>query len=363
MQWAAEMNTRGFSAKIITGKTIHPQEDYKTYSERTGVPIEILPSLQREVNFRNDLKALFELKKLIKRESPKIVHTNTSKAGILGRFAAAMNHAPVIVHSPHGHIFYGYFSRWKTNLFIQLERWVAKYTQRITTLTHLGRQDHLDLKITRPEKMVVICPGIDIDKYRLPRENRLTMREQLGISSNKTVIGWVGRVDLVKNPRMLLKAAQLLKGEDLHFLLIGDGELLSDMRRLAKELSIESIITFPGHREDIPAILTAMDIYVLSSLNEGFGRSIIEAQAAGLPVIATNVGGVREIIMDGETGILIPSQDYQALAHKIMKLMKEPALRQRLSADADLRLNRFSLKNTVDNIENLYRELLTYTKS
>lgn len=359
MQWAEGIKNLGHRTKIVTGKTVHPQEDFHTYTARTGVPIDVIHSLVRPPGIRCDYRALKTLIRLIRNERPHIVHTNTSKAGILGRFAARINKVPVIIHSPHGHIFYGYFSKAKTKFFIGLERWAAGFTHQITNLTRLGMEDHIRLRVAPSEKLRVIYPGVELGKYAVSTQIRGQIRCGIGISDETTVIGWVGRIDSVKNPLMFIQAAVLLKDKNLHFLLVGDGELMESMRRKVDEMSLNEKFTFTGHRTDIPNLLAAMDIYVLTSLNEGFGRTIIEAQSANLPVIVTDVGGVSEIVIDGETGILIPSEDPSALAQAILRLTGDSQLQKRLIANARKRLKRFSLQNTIDNIENLYRELLS----
>lgn len=222
MQWAAGMLEAGYETKLVTGRSEHPQEDFGVYSRRTGVPIIAVESLHRELELGNDWRAYRELKRIIRAEKPDIVHTNSSKAGILGRLSAKSCRVRVIVHSPHGHIFYGYYGRLKTAVFIAVEKWAAKFTGRITNLTQLGLEDHLKFKIGPRKKFTVIYAGIDTELYAEPKKSREEMTAELGIPEGAFVVGWVGRFADIKNPLMIVKAGEILSGNpDYHFLMAG----------------------------------------------------------------------------------------------------------------------------------------------
>ncbi|MBL7190507.1 glycosyltransferase family 4 protein [bacterium] len=362
MQWAAAFKQKGWDSKIITGKTAEPQEDFSVYSRRTGVPIILIEPLHRELEPKNDFKALFKLIALIMKEKPDIVHTNSSKAGILGRLAAWLNRVPVIVHSPHGHIFYGYYGKAKTLVFIWLERLSAMITDRVITLTKLGMQDHIDLKIAKPEKFVPIYCGIDLKRYSEPSRSKDVIRREIGLPEDKFIIGWVGRLVDIKGCEYFIKAASLLKDDyKLHFLIVGGGPNEDNLHKLAEKLEIQDRITFTGHREDIPDMFAVMDIYILSSLNEGLGRTILEAQAAGAPVIASNVGGVPEIVENDYTGILTPPKNSQVLAQTISLLAQDDEFRRKLRTEAFRKLEKFTLQKTIGDLDDLYQELLSKT--
>jgi glycosyltransferase involved in cell wall biosynthesis len=355
LQWAEGLQKRGFQITIISGRTDNPERDLSAFASRTGIPLVMFPSLQREVQPFSDIKALVILYRYIKKAKPDIVHTHTSKAGFLGRIAAKLNRVPVIIHSTHGHIFYGYYGRLKTKLFILMEKFAGNFTDCITELTQLGIEDHIKLKIAPRDKFVVLRAGIDLTQYRSPQKNREQMRQEFSLPVEAFVVGWVGRMTDIKNPLLLVKTAEILKNKSsLRFLMAGGGELLEPAKELAIQLNIVDKIIFTGHRNDIPNILTAVDIYVLTSRNEGLGRSILEAQAAGITVIATNVGGVPEIVTDGETGILVPANNPSALAEAIVKLTFHPELRVKLSQKALQNLGAFSLEKSLNDLEHLY---------
>jgi len=360
LQWAEVFHKRGYQTAIVTGKTVHPHCDLIDYSRRAGVEIITVNSLLRELNPWQDLKSLLSLCKIIRKTKPQIVHTNTSKAGFLGRLAAWLCKTPVIIHTTHGHIFYGYYGKLKTAIFIILEKLAAWVTDTITELTNLGVEDHIRLKIAPREKFAVVRAGVDLEKYAHPAKSPNTIKQELNLPPDKIIIGWIGRFDAVKNPLLLVQAAVLLKDQhNLHFLMAGDGELFEQAKQLASEMKVEDKFTFPGFRSDVPDLLSVMDIYCLTSLNEGMGRSILEAQAAGAAVIAADVGGVPEIVENHITGILFPSGDYRQLAEFITHLSHNPILRKKLTETAKNRLFAFSLQKTIEDIDNLYQKLLS----
>jgi len=320
----------------------------------------MLNSLRRELHPLNDLWSFWRLCRTIGKIKPLIVHTNSSKAGILGRAAAWLCRVRIIVHTTHGHIFYGYYGRLKTRVFIILEKLAAFVTDTITELTNLGVEDHVRLKIAPREKFTVIRAGVDLAKYAVPSKSREEILSELHLPLGKIIIGWIGRFDTVKNPLLLIQTANILKDNPkLHFLMAGDGELFEKAKELTCEMKIEDRFTFPGFRNDIPDLLSVMDIYCLTSLNEGLGRSILEAQAAGAAVIACKVGGVPEIVEPNLTGILIPSNDCAALAAALEILTCDSDLRSRIAAEAKKRLTAFSLQKTIKDFDNLYQELLS----
>lgn len=358
LQWAERMKAEGHETKIITGRTIEPHTDLKKYSERTGVPVIILQSLHREIEPLSDLQAFFKLLKIIGNEKPDIVHTNSSKAGLLGRMAAWLNRVPAVIHSPHGHIFYGYYGKIKTGIFIILERLTAKITNKITILTQPGIDDHLKIKIAPKSKFVLLPAGIDLELYRIPQKSQDSIRQSLDIGEDDIVIGWVGRMVDIKNPKMFIETAKILNENKYKFVMVGDGPLANDCQRLVDKYGLSEQFVFTGHRNDVPDLLHAMDIYVLTSDNEGLGRSILEAQSAGIPVIATSVGGVPEIVKDHLNGILVPARDIAALAQSIRELAGDSSTIDKFKKEAEKNLSEYSLDNTVAALNSIYRDLL-----
>lgn len=355
LQIGKGLSKRGHYVKIITGLTINPQESFEEYTEKTGIPIEVISELRREINLFLDLSAFLKLYSLIKKERPLIVHTHTSKAGILGRWAAYIAGVKTIIHSTHGHIFYGYFGNFKTTLFLWMERLTAKITKRITTLTNLEIEDYQRLRFANKERFIAIPYGIDIERYKKADKSREEIKKVLGLSSQDQVVGWAGRLVPVKDCGTFIKAASLIKeNKGLKFLIVGDGPERQKLEEMAEGLGIEAIFT--GTRRDIYDIMSVIDILVLSSLNEGLGRVLLEAMAAGKPIVATKVGGVPEVVTDGLTGILVPPSDPHSMAFGIKELLKNPERMAMMGEICRKRAEEFDIKIAVDRLESLYEK-------
>jgi glycosyltransferase involved in cell wall biosynthesis len=295
-------------------------------------------SLKRDPRPLYDLKALFRLYRFIRNGKFDIVHTHTSKAGFIGRLAAQLAGAPIVVHSTHGHVFYGYFGKLKTKLFVFLEKNAAKISDRVLCLTEMEIEDHLKLEIGNWELFRYVYSGVPLEQYSKPATPPEAVREKLGLPPDALVIGTVARIDPVKGIRYIVEAFRLLYDENprAHLVLAGDGEDRPALETVAREYGIADRIHFLGHRTDVPDLLHAMDVFALPSLNEGYGKAIVEAMCAGRPVVATRVGGVPALIKDGETGLLVPPADPAALAHSAGLLINDAGMRRRL-ADAALR--------------------------
>lgn len=361
---AAGLARRGYRVRLITGLTRHPQEDIVAFGRRSGVPVTVLPSLRRSVWPWYDLAALFHLVRLMIKLRPRLVHTHTSKAGTLGRIAAWLTRRPRVVHTPHGHVFYGYFSKPLSVAFTQLERILARTADRITTLTKMGRLDHLGLHIGKPDQLQVIGPGVRLERFAHSPDLREPMRRELGFR-DEPVVGWVGRLTEIKDCATFLKAAGEVAREmpETRFLVVGDGELRTDLEAQAERLGLKERVRFLGHREDVPALMAAMDLFVLSSLNEGFGRVLVEAMAAGLPIVATIVGGVAEVVGHGETGLLVPSGEPTAMAEAMLAILQDMGMARRFWERGRRTAEAHSVERMVADFAALYQELGVYPGS
>ncbi|MEK6693336.1 MAG: glycosyltransferase family 4 protein [Nitrospirota bacterium] len=361
MQIGEGLSKKGHDVRIITGFTKEPQEDFEEYSKRTGVPLTVVQKIKREISPLFDFYSFCKLYRFVKEERPEVVHTHTSKAGILGRWAAWLNGVKVIIHSTHGHIFYGYFGWIKTKLFFWTERITAGITDRVTTLTDLEIEDYQRLRLARREKYITIPYGIDTKKFQGSEKTREEVRQILGLSSEDKVIGWIGRLVPVKDCGTFLKAAFLLKDKtgrspelkNMKFLIVGDGPERKKMEEMAEKLGVKAIFT--GTRKDICDIIPSMDILVLSSLNEGLGRVLLEAMAAGKPVVATKVGGVPEVVKDGITGILVPPSNPEEMASAVMKILTAPEMADAMGEEGRIRSEGFDIQIAIDNLESLYK--------
>lgn len=336
-------------------------EENRRRLEAAGVRCHFVPTLTREVHPVKDVIALIQLIGLLRREQPAIVHTHTSKAGVLGRLAAKIAGVPVIIHTPHGHVFYGHFGRLASWVFLQIERLLAQITTRLIALTEAERDEHLVRRVGRADCFTVAPSGIDLDRFR--RVAGVSGRRPPGIicPPDAIVVGSVGWLTEVKGHRFLIEALARLKPSHprLHLLIVGSGDLREECEVLARKLGVGDAVQLLGEREDVPDCLAAMDLFVLPSLNEGMGRALVEAMAAGRPVIASRVGGVPAVVEHRRTGLLVPSGDSAALAEAIDELLRRPEWAKELGAAASERMDaRYGVAALVRTVERVYETSL-----
>lgn len=330
--------------------------------DRCGVRWRLMPALVRPISPVADLQALWSLILLFRREKPVLVHTHTSKAGLLGRLAAKIAGVPAVIHTPHGHVFYGHFGPLLSRLLLLIERILSRFTRRLVALTESEREDHLHRKVGRAETFAVIPSGIDLDRFRRLDRGDRRKAARFGCPPGASVVGTVGWLTEIKGHRYLVEAAARLKQEfpQLQVIIVGSGGLGPSLERLATELGMQRALHLLGHRADVEVCLHAMDLFVLPSLNEGMGRALVEAMAAGLPVIATKVGGVPALIDHDRTGLLVPPADSAALADAVRFLLRHPEEAERLGRAAQASITeRFSADSMVQALERLYQETLT----
>lgn len=329
--------------------------------DEAGITWQVLNSFTRELNPPKDLMVLWQLTRLFREERPTIVHTHTSKAGVLGRMAAFLTRVPVVVHTPHGHVFYGHFGSGLSRLFLYIERILAKRTTRIIGLTEAERMDHLERGVGEDKKFAVIPSGIDLEDFRQWVGVRGHRPPGFDMPQDAIVIGSVGWLTKVKGHRTLIEAIARLKPRFplVHLVMVGGGDLLGELAALATQFGIENSVTFLGERQDIPECLAGMDIFVLPSLNEGMGRALIEAMAAGRPVIASRVGGIPAVVRHRDTGMLVPPGDVRALEGAVSEFLIRPIWAKEVGGKATEAIgSRFSSKEMVRAIEVVYEEAL-----
>ena len=351
----AGLKGMGYDVFVAVGPTLDPQADINAFSARTGIPVYHIKSLRRDLNPFQDVLAFFEILNLIRKIKPDVLHTHTSKAGFIGRIAGRIAGIKVAIHMPHGHVFYGYFSRLTSRVFMYLEKIAARFTNKIITLTEIEKTEYLHENLAPDNKIVTIPCGIDIVKFS---SSRMTVRNEFCISPDMPVIGWVGRAEAVKGCEYFLRACHLIKKElpGARFLVVGDGSLNGDMEKLAYSLDLNKEVTFTGFRTDIPAIMNSIDLLLHTPLNEGLGRVLLEAMTCGKPIVAANVGGIPEIVEDGMNGFLVPPGDYISMARESLRILKDTELANRFgSANRNKALN-FSTGQMVQKIHNLYSE-------
>ena len=347
-----------YEVDLISGPTMGPEGSLEPKIIAAGIPIVRASHLVRPARPWDDVIALRELTDIIRRGRYDIVHTHTSKAGFLGRWAARRAGVPHIVHTPHGHVFDGYFWQPVTQLYIRLEQWAARFTDRMIALTDDEIETYLRHGIGTRRQYTVISSGIELEPFLEAHAYRDTIREELGVR-DAIVIGAVGRLEPVKGFDDLLSAAEQVRREipNACFVIVGQGSREAELRRQSAPLG--DAVRFLGYREDIAHIMAGCDIIAVPSRNEGMGRVVVEAGAAGLPVVATAVGGLPHVVDHERTGILTPPGDARSLADALVRLARDPALRAAMGEAARRKMiPAFGVGAMVSAIETVYDELM-----
>ena len=311
-----------------------------------------------------DVHALCQLRNLLRRERFDIVHTHNSKGGILGRLAAHFARVPVVVHTVHGFAFHQQESRLRRRLFIQLERAAAHWCHQLIAISGPMIEWAEAEGIAPARRFVKVYSGIETDRFRGAHRDSF-LKDELGLDEERVVIGMVSKLWPGKGHQVFIEAAALLARQGLPFqlLIVGEGELERNLKRLVERHSLGDRVRFSGFRADIPEITAQLDISCLPSFFEGMGRVALEAMAAGKPMVASAVGGLVELVEDGVTGYLVPAGDVEALAGRLARLVQDASLRRRMGRQAALRVDdRYSAARMVEQIHRVYLRLLDDTR-
>lgn len=319
-----------------------------------------LTSLVNPISPLQDLIAFIQIINLLHREKFDIIHTHSSKAGILGRWAGRITGIPVIVHTVHGFAFHDFMPMWKKKLYILLERISQKCADFYITVSELNRQEAVKLQLFGVDNSITIYSGIDFDK--LDREADLNLvKHQIGIPEGWQAIVSVGRLDTQKAHHFLIEAfAKVLQDyPKTLLLLVGDGELRQELEAQVSRLDITEKVYFLGSREDVPEILKISNIFALSSLWEGLGRAMTEAMLVGKPVVVPEIYGIPEIVHHHETGLLFEAKNVKQLSNHLLYLLQHPEEQSRLGENAKgLTRKLFDGDSMVRQIEVVYENLL-----
>jgi len=310
-----------------------------------------------EVSPFKDLHALWQLDRLLAREKFDLVHTHNSKAGFLGRLAARWNHVPSIIHTVHGFAFHEEENWFFRHLFIVLERMAARWCDQMIAISQPMLEWAQREKIAPPEKLVKIYSGIEVERFRNQPPSP-ELKSRFGIQPEETVIGVVSKLWEGKGHEVLIDAvARLLdSGCRVKLLMVGEGYLEEKLREKVKHLGIEKNVVFTGFWSDVPEITAILDISALPSFYEGMGRVVLEAMAAGKPVVASRVGGIPEFVEDGVTGYLISPGDVEALVQRLKTLISDSDLRQEMGQRGAERMrHEHSAETMVNRIHQVYQ--------
>ena len=348
-------NTIEFDHRLYTGFCAADEADYLE-TVATDVKATRIEGFGRRVSLGGDVKAFVALVKEIRSFRPHVIHTHTAKAGFLGRIASVISLQPSIrVHTFHGHLLNGYFGAFKRALVVVAEKTLAFFTHQLLAVGNKVRQDLLQAGIGNANKFGLMPPGLSIG----PLSNKKDAQESYRLTSDVLQCAFIGRVTQIKRPDRFLDVVSEIKkrGVTLHFFMAGDGELLEQCReRIARE---DLPVTVLGWQSDIEKVLSAADMVVLTSDNEGTPLSLIQAGMAGLPVVTTRVGSVPEVVLDGTTGI-ITGLEVNEIADALEKLAKNAGLRATMGKAAqEFTLTNFGVERLVHDHEELYKKLLT----
>ena len=333
-------------------------------ANKQGIEIIDVPSLVRRISPINDVRGLVALFRYIRKIKPHIVHTHTSKAGILGRLAAWMARVPIVIHTPHGHVFYGHFGRSLSRVFLQMEKLLGRITHHQIALTPEEGNDYLNLGVANSNNLSVIHSGVDLNCYKRSKTKGNPGKNELAIPPDSLVVGYVGWLIPIKGVSHLVNAmAEVMQRHPNSLLvLVGKGDEKGEeeikLREQVENLGLADNVHFLGWRPDVDEIMGCFDIFVLPSLNEGMGRVLVEAMAAGLPIVANRVGGIPDLIKHGENGLLVPPANPGALEQAISDLLSDKARRKRMGETGKRMCRPYSVEAMVEEIDNLYSRLL-----
>jgi len=347
-----------FVGALLAGDPEGREGSLADEATRMGVPVVHVPRLRRSLSPVDDLLALAWLFRYFRRERPAIVATHMAKAGTLGRLAAALAGVPVIVHTFHGHVLDGYFGRFTTSFFLQVERLLGRLTTQFVAISPEVAADLDRLRIGKG-KTTIVRLGLELQYLLTPQPGRL--RAELAIPVDAPVVGIVGRLVPIKAVNLFLESARLVveRCPDARFAIVGDGELWDELHAAVRRLGLDDRVHFTGWRHDLSAVYSDLDIVVCCSINEGTPVSLIEAGAAGRPVVGTQVGGIPDIIAAGVNGLLVPSDNARALADAINELINDPGRRHSMGlAGRQMAMERHSPERMVSKLKDLYARLL-----
>ena len=342
--------------------------------QKLGIHAIKISEMMRSINGYNDVVAYEKIKSIIKRYKPDIVHTHASKAGVLGRQAAISCGVPVIVHTFHGHIFNSYFNKYVTETFRKIEQHYAKRTSAIVAISDIQKYELSEIyNIAPPEKFRVIPLGFDLNRFQENKAmKRDAFRKQYDIADDEIAVSIVGRLVPVKNHRMFIDAIKKVKSKTnrkVRGIIVGDGDLRDGLLEYANLHGLTS--STPEHKvpnsdliftswiKDADYVFAGSEISALTSLNEGTPVSIIESQAANVPVVSTIVGGIRDVVVEGKTALLSPTQNVEAFSDNLLMLIENDEMRKQMSEDGWIFVrDKFHYTRLVNDMKNLYDELL-----
>ena len=351
----------GMDVQLITGPTTGTEGSLDSVLANNSLPLTIVPPLVRPLHPWKDWMAWRELVRLFRVQAPQIVHTHSSKAGVLGRLAAARAGVPIVVHTIHGPSF-GSFQGWLANsIFKAAERYAARVTTHFVVVAEAMKQQYLAAGIGHPDQYTTILSGFALAPF-LAAANDLQLRARLGLAPDDIVIGKIARLFKLKGHDDLLTVAPELVRHcpQIRFLFVGDGPWRGRFEKRVRALGLEKHVVFRGlvPPDAVPALVGIMDLVAHLSLREGLPRALAQALAGARPVVAYDSDGAREVCLENETGFLLQPGDLAGLRKRLLQLAQDRALRERLGRHGQQFVReRFGVERMVDSLYQLYRRL------
>jgi len=361
---AKELKQKGYNITLITGSSEKNEKSILSLDNNGDIKYFIIEEMGRDLHFYDDIISLIRLCKYIYEIKPQIVHTHTAKAGAIGRIAAKIMRVPIIIHTFHGHVFHSYFKPFKTKLFILLEKFFSLLSDKIIVISKNQYEDIVNkYRVATPNKTCIIPLGFQFETFRIKADkNELRFRKIFGFSEKDIIVASVGRLVPIKNHNMFIDCASKFKHYDKHpvkFVIVGDGELRSQLESYINQLGLNDFVTITGWVTNMAQVYQEVDLLVLTSNNEGTPVTIIEANAMGIPVVATNVGGIPDIIINGENGFLVPPNDIESMSKMLKILIEEPLVRKQMGEQGKIIAQKhFDANRLTQDIDNLYKHFL-----
>lgn len=357
------LDALGYDASILTGPNISSEGDLFQRAAKNHIKVEVLECLRREISPLNDIKALFSIIRTLKKGNYDIVHTHSSKAGIIGRIAAKVAKVPIIVHTIHGLPFHEYQSRLMHFLYVKAEQFGALLSDKLITVSNIIISKSLKEKVGTADKFVTVRSGFEMEEFIKPASDSTKLKKELNLSDNNIIIGKIARFSILKGHKYILQIIpEVAKSvPEAIFLFVGSGELLEEFKLKVKALGIEKNVRFAGliESKNIPEYIKIMDIVVHTSLLEGLSRIFPQSMAAQKPVISFNIDGAPEVIIENKTGYLVEPENCSELTDKIIKLARNKELRESFGkAGKELVVKDWTIESMVNNIDKVYQELL-----
>ena len=365
-----------FETLLVVGEKEHHEQNVDFLAEGMGITPVFIPDMGRSIDPFKDYKAYKKVQKIIKDFKPDIVHTHAAKPGAVGRLAASSLNVPAIVHTYHGHVFHSYFGKLKTNFIINTERYLATRSHALIAVSDQQKNELTnDFRIANENKFKVVPLGFELKKFsENQEEKRKKFRDEFNLEDDAIAIGIIGRLVPVKNHNLFLEGINHVlskTSKKIKAFIIGDGETRQALERKAGQLNISfsnnhntnASLIFTSWRNDIDVINAGLDVIALTSLNEGTPVSLIEAQAAGKPIVSTRVGGISDIVLENETALLSKTNDTAAFQQNLLQLVENDELRNSLSKKGAAHVqSKFSVERLASDMASLYYELLDKSK-